>query len=314
MYIQWKRIIITALDIVLAGYLVMAVTSWNNPDGSNQLCTKVNINISDANNAGFLTAEEIKHILEKDHLYPLNKKMQNINPRSIEEALNVGPFVKTAQCFKTKNGHVNISITQRMPIIRIKSQHGDDYYLDDNGGILPNSKYTSDLIIASGNISRHFAKFYIAPLAKTISTSHFWLNQIEQINVLPDHGIELVPRVGDHIIFIGYLPANRYKSVRDREIYAFATRKLSRLEKFYRYGLSQAGWNKYSYIDVQFDNQIICKKRNAEAERAEAKKLKKEASLSQQEQRVRTEEEEREKARKEVERQEHTSVEEGPTE
>lgn len=36
---------------------------------------------------------------------------------------------------------------------------------------------------------------------------------------------------------------------------------MDRLKKFYIYGLSQAGWNKYSYIDVEFDNQIICKKR-----------------------------------------------------
>lgn len=36
---------------------------------------------------------------------------------------------------------------------------------------------------------------------------------------------------------------------------------MDRLKKFYKYGLSQAGWNKYSYIDLEFDNQIICKKR-----------------------------------------------------
>ena len=30
--------------------------------------------------------------------------------------------------------------------------------------------------------------------------------------------------------------------------------------KFYQYGLSKVGWNKYSYINLEFDNQIICKK------------------------------------------------------
>ena len=120
------------------GYLSHhAVTSWNKPDESKQLCTKVNINISDSNNAGFLTATEIKQILEKAHLYPLNKKITDINPRNIEEALKVGPFINTAQCYKTKDGHVNIYITQRMPIIRIKSSNGADYYLDDNGGNTP---------------------------------------------------------------------------------------------------------------------------------------------------------------------------------
>lgn len=224
----------------------------------------------------------------------------------------VGPFVKTAECYKTKNGHINISITQRMPIIRIKSNCGADFYLDDNGGILPNSKYTSDLIIATGNIDNDFARLYIAPLAKAISDSPLWLNQIEQINVLPDRGIELVPRVGDHIIFIGHLPQNTGPWTRKHEIAIFVTKKLSRLEKFYRYGLSQAGWNKYAYIDIEFDNQIICKRRDAKAEEAEEKELTKEEKAGTSENRQRTEKEEREKARKEVERQEHAA--DGPTE
>ena len=261
---SWKTIIFYVLDVILAFYLVMAITSWNTPDKKHRICTKVNINISDSNNSGFLSAEEIKAILEKDKLYPLNRQLSSIEPRKIEEALKVGPFVDTAQCYITENGHINIRISQRMPIIRIKNNKGEDYYLDDNGGILPNSKYTSDLIIATGDISKWFAHFAITPMAKAINKSEFWLNQIEQINVRPDRGIELVPRVGNHIIFIGYLPIRRNKAANDKGIDEFVTKKLERTEKFYRYGLSQACWNKYSYIDVEFDNQIICKRRAAQ--------------------------------------------------
>ena len=261
---SWKTIIFYVLDVILAFYLVMAITSWNTPDKKHRICTKVNINISDSNNSGFLSAEEIKAILEKDKLYPLNRQLSSIEPRKIEEALKVGPFVDTAQCYITENGHINIRISQRMPIIRIKNNKGEDYYLDDNGGILPNSKYTSDLIIATGDISKWFAHFAITPMAKAINKSEFWFNQIEQINVRPDRGIELVPRVGNHIIFIGYLPIRRNKAANDKGIDEFVTKKLERTEKFYRYGLSQAGWNKYSYIDVEFDNQIICKRRAAQ--------------------------------------------------
>ena len=243
---SWKTIIFYVLDVILAFYLVMAITSWNTPDKKHRICTKVNINISDSNNSGFLSAEEIKAILEKDKLYPLNRQLSSIEPRKIEEALKVGPFVDTAQCYITENGHINIRISQRMPIIRIKNNKGEDYYLDDNGGILPNSKYTSDLIIATGDISKWFAHFAITPMAKAINKSEFWLNQIEQINVRPDRGIELVPRVGNHIIFIGYLPIRRNKAANDKGIDEFVTKKLERTEKFYRYGLSQAGWNKYS--------------------------------------------------------------------
>lgn len=276
---SWKTIIFYVLDVILAFYLVMAITSWNTPDKKYRICTKVNINISDSNNSGFLSAEEIKAILEKDKLYPLNRQLSSIEPRKIEEALKVGPFVDTAQCYITENGHINIRISQRMPIIRIKNNKGEDYYLDDNGGILPNSKYTSDLIIATGDISKWFAHFAITPMAKAINKSEFWLNQIEQINVRPDRGIELVPRVGNHIIFIGYLPIRRNKAANDKGIDEFVTKKLERTEKFYRYGLSQAGWNKYSYIDVEFDNQIICKRRAAQQTTNEQQQPKQEEKI-----------------------------------
>ena len=276
---SWKTIIFYVLDVILALYLVMAITSWNTPDKKHRICTKVNINISDSNNSGFLSAEEIKAILEKDKLYPLNRQLSSIEPRKIEEALKVGPFVDTAQCYITENGHINIRISQRMPIIRIKNNKGEDYYLDDNGGILPNSKYTSDLIIATGDISKWFAHFAITPMAKAINKSEFWLNQIEQINVRPDRGIELVPRVGNHIIFIGYLPIRRNKAANDKGIDEFVTKKLERTEKFYRYGLSQAGWNKYSYIDVEFDNQIICKRRAAQQTTNEQQQPKQEEKI-----------------------------------
>ena len=276
---SWKTIIFYVLDVILAFYLVMAITSWNTPDKKHRICTKVNINISDSNNSGFLSAEEIKAILEKDKLYPLNRQLSSIEPRKIEEALKVGPFVDTAQCYITENGHINIRISQRMPIIRIKNNKGEDYYLDDNGGILPNSKYTSDLIIATGDISKWFAHFAITPMAKAINKSEFWLNQIEQINVRPDRGIELVPRVGNHIIFIGYLPIRRNKAANDKGIDEFVTKKLERTENFYRYGLSQAGWNKYSYIDVEFDNQIICKRRAAQQTTNEQQQPKQEEKI-----------------------------------
>lgn len=107
----------------------------------------------------------------------------------------------------------------------------------------------------------------------------FWKNQIEQINITNDLGVELVPRVGNHIIYIGQLPWGKYKSQIDRNVAAYVNKKLDRMLKFYKYGLSKVGWNKYSYIDVELDNQIVCtlrhevrKEDTAESEAPEADK------------------------------------------
>lgn len=260
-HINWKKTLTIVLDVVLAAYLVLAFTAFNKPDETAKVCTKVSINIADEATNGFIKSKEIKKRLEASHLYPLDKPMRYVDARKIEETLKMSPFVKTAECFKTQDGHVNVSITQRLPLVRIKANNGDDYYLDDNDCIMPNSHYTSDLIIATGNISRPFAMNYISPLSKSLMNNELWKNQIEQINVLQDRTIELIPRVGNHVIVLGQLPEAKLKSDIAQRVDQFLQRKLRRLELFYRYGLSQAGWNKYSSINLEFDNQIICKKR-----------------------------------------------------
>ena len=220
----------------------------------------MNINIADEATNGFITAKEIKGRLKDSGLYPLGKPLYTVDTRTIEEMLKRSPFVQSAQCYKTQDGHVCVTLTQRMPTLRIKSINGDDYYLDDNNSIMPNSHYTSDLIIATGYINQGFAKSYLAPLTEVLMANEFWKNQIVQINILPDLGVELVPRVGEHIIFIGYLPQSKDDATRKVLITDYINKKLERLEKFYQYGLNTAGWNKYHYISLEFDNQIICKK------------------------------------------------------
>lgn len=244
---NWKKTAIIVIDVLLAVYLLLAITAFNKPEGKGMVCNKVKIDIMDGAVDGFLNVDEIKSILVRHKIYPLAKPMESIDIRQIEETLCNSPFVSEAQCYKTQSGHVCIELTQRMPVVRIKAANGDDYYIDNNGGVMPNVKYCSDVFIATGNISRNYAKKVLTKVGKIIVSDTFWQNQIEQVNVLHDGTLEIVPRVGDHIIYLG-------QPVDIKE-------KLKRVEKFYRYGLSQAGWNKYSYINVAFDNQIICKKK-----------------------------------------------------
>lgn len=265
MKISIKKTITIVLDIALAVYLVFAFTAFNKPDETTRFCTKVQIDVADGASNGFIDAHEIKTRLQQQRLFPLEQPMCYVDTRKIEEMLEKSSFVNTVECFKTQDGHVNITITQRMPVIRIKADNGDDYYIDDQNCIMPNSHYTSDLIIATGAVSRNFAQWYLAPMSKAISANELWLNLIEQINVLPNGGIEIVTRVGNHIVYLGKLPESPNSAKRVEGIYNFVTKKLSRLEKFYKFGLKEVGWNKYSYINLEFDNQIICKKKKLES-------------------------------------------------
>jgi cell division protein FtsQ len=232
---------------MLGVYLVLAITAFNRPDEINDVCNEVNIKIKDCAVKGFLNADAVKLQLQRAKLYPLGVSMDHVNVRKIEETLRQNTFIESVECYKTQTGRVHITVTQRLPVMRIKADNGEDYYVDEFGNIMPETSYANDLVVATGAINKKYAQKFLTQFGNYLIKHPLWRSQIEQLNILHDGSVEAIPRVGDHVVYLGK-PVNIEK-------------KFSRLEKFYRYGLSQAGWNKYSYISLEFDNQIICKKR-----------------------------------------------------
>ena len=244
---NWKRLLFTCICALLGVYLVLAMTMFNRPTEADTTCGDVHITIEKGIAGGFLKPDDVRRMLVEKNIYPVGQLMKSINLRSIEEQLETDELIANAECYKTQSGNVNIDISERVPVVRIMARNGDDYYVDNNGGIIRNTDYPCNLVVATGYIGRDFARNKLAPIGSMLMGDDFWRNQIVQMNVLQDSTIEMVPRVGEHLIYIG-APEN-------------IEHKLQRLRKFYRYGLSEAGWNKYSRISVEFDNQIVCKKR-----------------------------------------------------
>lgn len=247
MSMNWKKIGILTADIILGVYLVLAITAFNCLDDQNTVCSEVKINITDGAGNGFLNVNEVKMQLQHAKIYPLGDRMNDVCTRQIEETLLKSPLVEHVECYKTHSGRIFINLTQRIAVMRIMANNGESYYIDNLGTIIPSNNNSTDLVVATGDIKRKYAQTALKQFGLLLLDDPFWHSQIEQINVLPDGSVEMIPRVGDHIVYLGQ-PTHLKE-------------KLTRLEKFYRYGLSKAGWNKYSYINMEFNNQIICKKR-----------------------------------------------------
>ena len=246
MQINWKRTLVVVIDLVIAVYLVLAISAFNEPDEKATVCTEVNIQVGDQEE-GLLSPADVKHLLERQRLYPLAQPLQFVSTRDIEESLLANPYVEAVECYKTQNGHVRVNLTQRQPVLHVMAESGEQYYVDVHGDILPHGRQAGNLLVATGSISRQYASRRLAPIARQIHGDPFWQAQTCQLNVLADGTLELVPRVGEHVIYLG-APRGIEK-------------KLERMRKFYKYGLSHAGWNRYERISVEFDNQIICKKK-----------------------------------------------------
>lgn len=245
---NWKKITIIVLDVVLGIYIVLAMTAFNHPDEALNVCSDVKINIQEEVTEGFLTESDVIQLLRQAKVSLISKPMQLINTRQVEEVLKGHDLIDNVECYKSVNGVVCINIVQRVPVVRVIAQNGDDYYVDNHNDVMQHNNYTCNLLVATGSITKSYASKVLAPVVRQIMSDPFWRNQIVQLNVLDDHSIELIPRVGSHVIYLG----------QGRNV----ARKLERLHKFYTYGLNKTGWNLYTRISVEFDNQIVCKRRS----------------------------------------------------
>lgn len=242
-----KKILWFITFTLVSVYLLIAITAFNRvPAG--EVCHGMELIIKDSVYAGFITKKEIVSLLEKKEMYPVGRTLASIRTRAIEEELSKHTLINRVECYKTPSGKLCVEVSQRIPILRIMSSNGGNYYIDDRGAEMPlDAKCVAHLPVVTGKVEKSFAMRELYKFGVFLQQEKFWNAQIEQINVLPNSTVELIPRVGNHIVYLGRLT--------DFE------KKLDRVKTFYQKGLNQVGWNKYSRINVEFGNQIICTKK-----------------------------------------------------
>ena len=235
---------VTAM-LLLLGYIIFSFIqekTWSN----NSPCPQVVICIKDSSQTAFVSKNDILNILDKKHINPVGTPLDRINLKKIKQEIEKHQFVLESQCYKTADNIVHIDIFQRLPILRIMSNNKDNYYIDSKGNKMKNVTFPADVVVATGNISPKYAKRYLTTLGRIFLHDSFWNSQVNQVNVLQDGCIEIFPRVGDHVIYLG----------RPQQL----SEKLNKLKVFYTNVLCRVGWNKYSRINMEYNNQIICEK------------------------------------------------------
>ena len=109
-------------------YLVLAVTVFNRKP-ENQVCKGMELVVKDSIDYGFITEAEVTKLLKQKKLYPGEKRIGTINVRQLEETLSQHPFISRAECYLTSGGKVGVEIYQRIPLLRVMSSNGDNYYI-----------------------------------------------------------------------------------------------------------------------------------------------------------------------------------------
>jgi cell division protein FtsQ len=228
-------------------------------------CGGIVIDISDSSDYHFVTKRQLLNLAYGNSSRIAGKPIKDVSVSAIESRISVLRELKKVEVYATIDGVVHIYVEQRNPVMRVIPEAGGDYFVDEDGVVMRRRNlYNPRLHIVEGNVDisqamlngvsvldtsiKHSVLKDIYPLVNYINDDKFWSAQIDQIYIDSNDEIDLIPRAGSQLIHLG--TTENYEG------------KLRNLEAFYDKVLPQVGWNKYSLINLEFKDQIVCKRRD----------------------------------------------------
>jgi cell division protein FtsQ len=258
------RKLIKILIIIPVLYLVV-IPVFLASSANSRPCGGVVVDINDSSDYHFVTKRQLLSLAYGSSSRIAGKPVKEVSTAAIENRINVLRELKKAEVYMSVDGIVHIYVEQRNPVMRVMPGDGGDYFVDEDGVVVRRRNlYNPRLHIVTGNVNISSAMLNgvsvldtsikrsilkdIFPLMNYINDDKFWSAQIDQIYVDGDDEIDLIPRTGNQVIHLG--SAENYEG------------KLRHLEDFYDKVLPVVGWNKYSVINLEFKDQIVCKRRD----------------------------------------------------
>jgi cell division protein FtsQ len=255
--------VLKILVILLLLYLII-IPVYLARSNSSKRCWKVSVDINDSSDYHFVTKRQLLNLVYGSAGKIVGRQVKDLSVSAIEGKINDLRELKEAEAYMTIDGTLHIYVDQRDPLMRVIPQNGGDFFIDEDGVVVrKRNLYTPRLHVVGGNVNISSAMLNgvsildtsiknsilkdIYNLVKYINDDKFWSAQIDQIFVDNNNQIDLIPRVGNQVIHLGTTEN--------------LDGKLRNLAVFYDKVLPEVGWNKYSVINLEYKDQIVCKKR-----------------------------------------------------
>lgn len=226
--------------LVLLVCLLYAFASSKN---SVREISKPNISFLGDNNL-FLTHEAVSKLLIQNQGGVKNVPKEILDLDELETALNSNPMIRSAEVYVSVNGTLNAEIQQKRPVARVSTNAS--YYIDDEGDYMPlSSNYTARVPMVTGYVEKN-----------NLNNVFEVAQKIEQDNFLKQHVVEIHQNIKGGIA----LKLRQCKFTVNLGSLQLLDKKINNLKAFYKKSLKENTLDKYSKVNLQFDNQVVCTK------------------------------------------------------
>jgi len=260
---MWKKRLQILLWCLLGcGCVVLLVAAINIKNS--KTCSDVQIDIDNHGERIFINEKDIAEVLRANNVTK-GVVLDNLHPAMIEKELERNAWIKDAQLFFDNNQVLTVKIAERHPVARIFTTEGKSFYIDTGGNKLPLSeKFSARVPVFTSfsadkkvmNADDSMVVKDVRAIAEFIQQDSFWIAQVAQIDITPQHTYEMIPVLGNQVIRLGNADdiAGKFK----------------RLFAFYKQVWSKAGFEKYAVVDVQYEGEVVAVRRGEEAPAADS--------------------------------------------
>ncbi|WP_233702516.1 cell division protein FtsQ/DivIB [Hyunsoonleella flava] len=205
--------------------------------------SKTNISFLGENSL-FITHEAVSKLLIQNQGGLKNKPKETLDLNTLEKTLNSNPMIKSAEVYVAVNGTLNAEIEQKRPVARVSTNAS--YYIDDEGKYMPlSSNYTARVPLVTGYVEKNNLK-NVFEIAKKVEADAFLKQHVVEIHQSVNGAIALKLRQCKFTVNLGSLK--------------LLDKKINNLKAFYKKSLKEKTLDKYSKVNLQFDNQVVCTK------------------------------------------------------
>ena len=115
-------------------------------------CTGLNVVIKDSSANRFVTKADIEKFLNREYGEYAGKPLDSLDLTKVEKIVDSRSAVYKSEAFTTRDGKLNITVTQRTPVVRFQKSDGG-FYADAEGFLFPlQSSYASRVQVIDGDI------------------------------------------------------------------------------------------------------------------------------------------------------------------
>lgn len=254
-----KYILYAVLACVILGCIVAAYFAGIESRKS-LVCKDIKIVILDSLENRFVSVADVRTYIDRSCGDLIGEQLDSIDLVKVENAIDCRSAVLKSQAYVTKDSILNITVTQRKPVVRFQKKDGG-FYADAEGYIFPlQHSYASYVQVIDGHIPLAANSGYKGEIADPkekewfrsvmrvvnyMESSKVWKGKIVQISVAENGDLIFIPREGNERFIFG-----QPHSIEE---------KLSKMEKYYTNIIPEKGAGKYSVVDLRFEKQIVCK-------------------------------------------------------